>query len=41
VDGERPTLEEDGYIMFLRTALSPPLDADEPISCEWRPGDVW
>jgi aminoglycoside 2'-N-acetyltransferase I len=41
VDGERATPEEDGYIMVLRTPLSPPLDLDDPISCEWRRGDVW
>lgn len=40
-DGDRPTPEEDGYIMVLRTSLTPPLDLDEPISCEWRSGDVW
>lgn len=40
-DREEPTADEDGYIMFLRTAASPTLDADAPISCEWRPGDVW
>ena len=40
-DGERPTPEEDGYIMVLRTPLTPPLDLDAPISCEWRPGDAW
>jgi aminoglycoside 2'-N-acetyltransferase I len=40
-DGERPTPDEDGYIMVLRTPLSPRLDLDAPISCEWRPGDVW
>jgi aminoglycoside 2'-N-acetyltransferase I len=40
-EGERPTPEEDGYIMVLRTAQGPPLDLDAPISCEWRPGDVW
>jgi aminoglycoside 2'-N-acetyltransferase I len=42
VDGrEEPTPDEDGYIMFLATAVSPPLDPTAPISCEWRPGDVW
>ncbi len=40
-DGERRTPDEDGYIMVLRTPSSPPLDLDAPISCEWRPGDVW
>lgn len=39
--GERPTPEDDGYIMVLRTPSTPPLDLDAPISCEWRPGDVW
>lgn len=40
-DGERPTPQEDGYIMVLLTPTSPPLDLTEPISCDWRPGDVW
>lgn len=39
--GEAATPEEDGYILVLRTPRSPPLDLDEPISCEWRPGDAW
>lgn len=39
--GERRTPGEDGYIMVLRTPSSPPLDLDAPISCDWRPGDVW
>jgi aminoglycoside 2'-N-acetyltransferase I len=40
-DGERRTPDEEGYIMVLRTASSPPLDLDAPLSCDWRPGDVW
>ena len=40
-DGERPTPEEDGYILVLRTPSSPALDVTAPISCDWRPGDVW
>ena len=40
-DGERATPEDDGYLMVLRTPTSPPLDLDAPISCDWRPGDVW
>lgn len=40
-DGERRTPEEDGYIMVLLTPATPPLDLELPISCEWRPGDVW
>jgi aminoglycoside 2'-N-acetyltransferase I len=39
--GERRTPDEDGYILVLDTPASPPLDLDAPISCEWRPGDVW
>lgn len=39
--GERPTPEEDGYIMVLSTPLSPDLELDAPISCDWRAGDVW
>ena len=41
-DGHRPTPEEDGYVMILRVPRTPAdLDLDAPISCEWRPGDVW
>jgi len=41
-DDERPTPDEDGYIMVLRTPRTDPdLGLDAPISCEWRPGDVW
>ena len=40
-EGERPTPDDDGYIMVLVTPTSPPLDLDAPISCEWRRGDVW
>ena len=40
-DGLRRTAEDDGYLMVLRTRSSPALDLGAPISCEWRPGDVW
>ena len=40
--GERRTPDDDGYIMVLRTPATPPdLDDRAPISCDWRPGDVW
>ena len=39
--GERPTPDDDGYIMILETPTSPPLDLAARISCEERPGDVW
>ncbi len=39
--GLEPTPDEDGYILVLRTHLSPPLDLGVPISCDWRAGDAW
>jgi aminoglycoside 2'-N-acetyltransferase I len=39
--GLQPTPDDDGYVMVLQTPSSPPLDFSAPISCEWRPGDVW
>jgi aminoglycoside 2'-N-acetyltransferase I len=39
--GLERTAEDDGDILVLPTASSPPLDLSAPISCEWRPGDVW
>nr|MBA2254746.1 hypothetical protein [Chloroflexota bacterium] len=39
--GTLPTPDDDGYIMVLSTPTSPALDLTTPISCEWRPGDVW
>lgn len=35
------TAEEDGNVLVRLTPTSPPLDLSEPISCDWRPGDVW
>jgi aminoglycoside 2'-N-acetyltransferase I len=35
------TPEEDGYLLVRLTPTSPELDLSEPISCDWRPGDVW
>jgi aminoglycoside 2'-N-acetyltransferase I len=40
-DGIVRTPDEDGQILVLPTPSSPALDLDAPISCEWRPGDVW
>jgi aminoglycoside 2'-N-acetyltransferase I len=39
--GERPTRDDDGYILVLRTPTSPPLDLTAPIVCEERQGDDW
>jgi aminoglycoside 2'-N-acetyltransferase I len=35
------TGEEDGQILVRLTPTSPELDLSAPISCNWRPGDVW
>jgi aminoglycoside 2'-N-acetyltransferase I len=40
-EGLQRTAEDEGYILVLRTPTSPPFDRTEPISCDWRPGDVW
>lgn len=35
------TAEEDGCVLVRLTPTSPELDLRAPISCDWRPGDVW
>lgn len=36
------TSDEDGFVMVRRTPATPfPLDLAAPLSCDWRPGDVW
>ena len=40
-NGLQPTSAEDGNILVLPTPSSPALRLTDPISCEWRPGDVW
>jgi aminoglycoside 2'-N-acetyltransferase I len=40
-EGLLRTEDEDGNIMVLATPVSGPLDVEAPISCDWRPGDVW
>lgn len=39
--GDQRTDLEDGAILVLSTLASPSLDLSAPLSCEWRPGDVW
>ncbi|MDQ3691726.1 MAG: GNAT family N-acetyltransferase [Chloroflexota bacterium] len=39
--GALMTPDDDGYIMVLRTSSSPAFELTGPISCEWRPADVW
>jgi aminoglycoside 2'-N-acetyltransferase I len=40
-DGDVPTPDDDGYLMALRTPASATIDTSQPISCDWRSGDVW
>ncbi|MCY7418433.1 MAG: GNAT family N-acetyltransferase [Chloroflexi bacterium] len=41
-DGDQRTQDEEGYLLVLLTSSSPVgIDLTAPISCEWRPGDVW
>jgi aminoglycoside 2'-N-acetyltransferase I len=40
-EGDRRTPDDEGYIMVLVTASTPALTWTDPISCDWRPGDVW
>lgn len=35
------TPDEDGFVLVRLTPTSPELDLSGPISCDWRPGDVW
>jgi aminoglycoside 2'-N-acetyltransferase I len=35
------TSDEDGLVLVRLTPTSPELDLSAPISCDWRPGDVW
>jgi aminoglycoside 2'-N-acetyltransferase I len=39
--GDVRTPEEDGFVLVRLTPTSPELDLSSPISCDWRPGDVW
>ena len=40
-DGEQRTPDDEGYILVLRTPTSTPFELTQPISCDWRPGNVW
>ncbi len=39
--GPKRTPDEEGFILVRSTASTPSLDRNAPISCDWRPGDVW
>ncbi len=40
-EGPRRTPDEEGFLLVLRTPASPAFTLDQPISCDWRVGDVW
>ena len=40
-DGPVRTAEEDGSVLVLRTPVTGTLDLTGPLTCDWRPGDVW
>jgi aminoglycoside 2'-N-acetyltransferase I len=40
-EGAQATPDDDGYVLVLATPTTPELNLTAPISCEWRPGDVW
>jgi aminoglycoside 2'-N-acetyltransferase I len=40
-DGPARTAEEDGSVLVLRTPATGTLDLTGPLTCDWRPGDVW
>lgn len=35
------TPDDDGFVLVRLTPTTPRLDLAEPISCDWRRGDVW
>lgn len=35
------TREDDGSVLVRLTPATPDVDLSAPISCDWRPGDVW
>ncbi|HET9312342.1 MAG TPA: GNAT family N-acetyltransferase [Actinomycetota bacterium] len=35
------TPDEDGFVMFRRTSVTPELDDAVELTCDWRAGDVW
>jgi aminoglycoside 2'-N-acetyltransferase I len=39
--GPERTADDDGSILVLRTPATAELDLTAPITCDWRPGDIW
>jgi aminoglycoside 2'-N-acetyltransferase I len=40
-DGPVRTPEEEGSVLVRVTPATPDLDLEGPLTCDWRPGDVW
>ena len=40
-EGPVPTPEEQGNLLVLTTPSTGPLRVDDPLVCDWRPGDAW
>ena len=40
-EGRVRTADEDGNVLVLRTPTTGELEVTGPITCDWRPGDVW
>jgi aminoglycoside 2'-N-acetyltransferase I len=40
-EGRVRTADEDGNVLVLRTPASGELEVTGPLTCDWRPGDVW
>jgi aminoglycoside 2'-N-acetyltransferase I len=40
-EGRVRTAAEDGSVLVLRVPATADLDLAGPITCDWRPGDVW
>jgi aminoglycoside 2'-N-acetyltransferase I len=39
--GPERTADDDGSILVLRTPATAELDLTAPLTCDWRPGDIW
>ena len=39
--GRERTADDDGSLLVLRSPATAGLDPTAPITCDWRPGDVW
>jgi aminoglycoside 2'-N-acetyltransferase I len=40
-EGRERTAADDGAVLVLRTPATAGLELAAPLTCDWRPGDVW